>query len=98
MALELRHLRYVERVGARGSFTRAALQLGIAQSTLSQQVLAIERELGLTLFERHPRGATPTEAGEEFVADARATLAAFDATVSRAARRASGEIGTLTIG
>ena len=98
MALELRHLRYVERLGATGSFSRAAMQLGIAQSTLSQQIAAIERELGLTLFERHPRGATVTEAGEEFLSDARATLAAFDATVSRAARRANGEVGTLDVG
>lgn len=98
MALELRHLRYVERVGAHGSFSRAALQLGVAQSTLSQQVLAVERELGLTLFDRHPRGATLTRAGEEFVADAREALAAFDTTVARAARRASGDVGTLRIG
>jgi len=98
MALELRHLRYVERVAAKGTFSRAATQLGIAQSTLSQQVLAIERELGIALFDRHPRGATLTEAGREFVRDASVALASFDDAVSRAQRRANGTAGTLRVG
>ncbi len=98
MTLDLRQLRSVVEIAEQGSFSRAAARLGIAQPTLSQRILELERELGIDLFERHPRGASLTEAGRVFSADARATLAAFDATLERAGRFARGEAGTLDVG
>ena len=98
MALEIRQLRYVVEVADQQNFSRAAERLGIAQPALSQQVLKVERELGHDLFLRHPRGALVTAAGEAFVADARAAIAAFDAAVERAGRRGRGELGQLTVG
>jgi len=47
-----------------GSFTRAAAQLGISQSALSQTVQALERRLNLKLLNRTTRSVSPTEAGE----------------------------------
>jgi len=98
MALDIRQLRYVVEVADRGNFSRAAERLGIAQPALSQQVLKVERELGVELFHRHPRGAAVTPAGEAFVEDARAAVAAFDGALDRAGRRARGETGQLTLG
>jgi DNA-binding transcriptional LysR family regulator len=98
MALEIRQLRYVVEVADQQHFSRAAERLGIAQPALSQQVLKVERELGYDLFLRHPRGALVTPAGEAFVDDARAAVAAFDEALERAGRRGRGETGRLTVG
>ncbi len=98
MALEVRHLRYVVQVADDGSLSRAAQRLGVTQPTLSQQVLKVERELGFSLFDRHPRGASPTPAGAAFLSDARTAIGAFDDAVERATRRARGETGELFVG
>jgi DNA-binding transcriptional LysR family regulator len=47
-----------------GSFTRAAAQLGVTQSALSQTVRVLERRLDLKLLNRTTRSVSPTEAGE----------------------------------
>lgn len=47
-----------------GSFTRAAAQLGVSQSALSQTIRALERRLDLKLLNRTTRSVSPTEAGE----------------------------------
>jgi DNA-binding transcriptional LysR family regulator len=55
-----------------GSLSAAARALGLAQPTLGRQVEALERELGVALFERHGRGLRPTEAGLRLLDHARA--------------------------
>lgn len=65
--MDLRHLRYVVALGQTRHFTRAAEALGIAQPALSQAIAALERELGVTLFERTSRSVRLTTAGTAFL-------------------------------
>jgi DNA-binding transcriptional LysR family regulator len=76
--MELRQLRYLDAVARHRSFTRAALELHIAQSALSQQVGRLERELGVELLRRTTRRVEVTEAGEIVLARARRVLAEMD--------------------
>ncbi|MBK1661065.1 LysR family transcriptional regulator [Paracraurococcus ruber] len=98
MALELRHLRYFVAVAQEGHITRAAERLGMQQPPLSQQIKALEREIGVQLFRRKARGVEPTDAGRGFLADALAVLARVDEAVEAARRTAAGQQGRLRIG
>src|SRR5256885_10692355 len=72
--MELRHFRYFVAVAEEHSFAQAARRLRVAQPALSKQIRDLETELGVTLFERIPRGVRLTRSGEAFLADARGTL------------------------
>jgi DNA-binding transcriptional LysR family regulator len=76
--MELRQLRYLDAVASHRSFTRAALDLHIAQSALSQQVSRLEGELGVELLRRTTRSVHVTEAGELVLTRARRALAEAD--------------------
>jgi len=64
-------LRYVDQVARSGSIQRAAKELNIAASAVNRQILLLEQELGVTLFERMPRGMRLTSAGDTVVTLAR---------------------------
>jgi LysR family tcuABC transcriptional regulator len=72
--MELRQLRYFVRVVELGSISRAALDLNLVQSALSQQITRLEGELSTRLLQRSPQGVTPTEAGVAFFREAQLTL------------------------
>ena len=72
--MELRQLEYLAAVVSHGSFGRAAQEIYVTQSALSQQIARLEDELGLTLLVRGPKGVEPTPAGVEFLDHARAIL------------------------
>ncbi|MHB0841516.1 LysR family transcriptional regulator [Stutzerimonas nitrititolerans] len=61
--MELRQLKYFTCLYEEGSVTKAAQRLNIVQPALSMQIAKLEEELGQPLFERTPKGMTPTEAG-----------------------------------
>jgi LysR family hydrogen peroxide-inducible transcriptional activator len=86
-AVNLRDLEYVVAVADRQHFGRAAAACNVSQPTLSGQILKLEAELGLRLFEREGRGARVSDRAAAVVAQARATLAAA-AGVTEAARAA----------
>jgi DNA-binding transcriptional LysR family regulator len=96
--MELRHLRYFVAVAHEGHITRAAERLHIAQPPLSQQIKALETEIGAPLFVRHPRGVALTDAGRSFLGDAEAILATVDQAAQRARRSARGETGRIAVG
>lgn len=95
--MDLRQLRYFAAVARAGHLTRAAGALGIQQPPLTQQVRRLESELGLALFERHPKGMRLTEAGQALLPDAERLLADFDALRQRLRERAEGDCGTLAV-
>ena len=64
--IALRQIRAVIAVCEEGSFTRAAERENATQSGISQHVAAVERTLGVRLFERSPRGIVPTPAGQRY--------------------------------
>src|SRR3712207_6799476 len=65
--LDVKRLRVLREVAARGSFSAAAESLAYTQSAVSQQIAALEREAGTTLVQRSARGVRLTEAGEAVV-------------------------------
>jgi DNA-binding transcriptional LysR family regulator len=75
-------LQYFLAVVDEGSFTKAAVRLSVAQPSLSQQIAALEKDVGGRLLERMPRGVRLTNAGRAFEPEARAAVAA----VARARR------------
>jgi DNA-binding transcriptional LysR family regulator len=96
--MELRHLRYFVAVAHEGHVTRAAEKLRIQQPPLSQQIRALEREIDATLFVRHPRGVSLTDAGRAFLVDAESILAEVEHAKIRARRTARGEVGRIAVG
>lgn len=72
--METRHLKSFLKIADMGSISRAAESLGIAQPSLSQQLLRLEDELHFSLFRRNARGVTLTEAGRIFQEHARNIL------------------------
>ena len=96
--MELRHLRYFIAVAEELHFGRAAQVLGISQPPLSQQIQALEQEVGARLFERTNRRVELSEAGRLFLEEARLVLAQVDKAADVARRAQLGELGELKIG
>jgi DNA-binding transcriptional LysR family regulator len=84
MDLELRHLRCLVAIVDAGTFTDAAIELGISQAAVSRNLMALEQVLGVRLLHRTSRTVTPTTAGVHALAQARQVLAAADNLVAEA--------------
>lgn len=96
--MELRHLRYFVAVVDERQFVRAAAELHVAQSALSQQIRDLERELGTELLVRDRRGVTPTPAGEVLLGHARAVLDRVQRARAEVAQLTGLLAGTLRVG
>ena len=81
-----------------GSLTRAAAELGYAQPSVSEQVRALEKSLGVQLFRRVGRGVVPTTVADTLRPHAERTLAAAEETRRAAQAVKSFETGTIRFG
>lgn len=96
--MELRQLRYFVAVAEEEHFSHAASREFIASSSVSEQIKALERDLGARLFERTSRHVRLTEAGRALLIVARHILDDVGAAREAVARTAEGSIGTLRLG
>jgi len=96
--MELRHLRYFLAVAEELNFTRAAKRLNIAQPPLTQQIKALEAEMGVALFDRTGYRVVLTDAGRSFMPQVIRILGDVRNAVSIAQRAAAGKVGQVRVG
>ncbi|RVB79672.1 LysR family transcriptional regulator, partial [Mesorhizobium sp. M7A.F.Ca.CA.002.04.1.1] len=87
MAFTIRQLQFFIAVAEQGTVSGAAQNLSISQSSVTEAIKELESDLGVELFERHPRGLNITHKGHQFLRHATKILA----DVSDARRSFSGE-------
>ncbi|MET8629173.1 LysR family transcriptional regulator [Kitasatospora sp. NPDC004669] len=95
--MTLDDLRVFAAVCRAGSLSAVARDLDCSQSAVSQHVKRLERELGLTLIERHPRGVVPTKAGHHLQTAVATGLGGIDHALRTLAELARGEGGSVRI-
>lgn len=78
MDVELRQLRCLVAIAEQGTFTDAAIALGVSQAAVSRTLASLERALGVRLLRRTSREVTPTAAGQRVLAQARRVLGEVD--------------------
>lgn len=88
MRTTLRQLRYFVVIARERSLSRAATQLGVAQPALSQNMRALEEDIGAPLFQRHAKGMTLTPEGERLVGEAQRLLGQMSELRTRVTGRA----------
>lgn len=72
--MDIRQLRYIVEIAEKGNVSKASETLYISQSGLNQQLIRIEKELGVSIFERTTHSLTITEAGQEVLKYAREAI------------------------
>lgn len=95
--MDVRRLRHFVAVAETLHFGRAAERLRMTQPPLSQSIIALERQLGATLFVRTKRSVALTPFGEQWLEPVRAALAHLDELAESARRIRQGETGRLTL-
>lgn len=98
MSFEIRQLRYAIAAADHGSFYRAARALDVEQSTLSRNILKLERSIGMPIFERSRAGVTTTIAGNAFIRGAKPMVATADKLVAMMRAAGQGRAGGLLLG
>ena len=96
--MDLKQLEYFVRVAELGSFTRASIELDVAQPALSRQVRMLEVELRQTLLVRNGRGAVPTEAGKILMDHGRGILHQVQRAREDLGRLRGGVSGRVNVG
>lgn len=96
--MEVHQLRYFCAVAEAGSFTRAAEREQVAQPSLSQQILKLEEELGVRLFDRLGRSVRLTDLGQIFLPRARAILNELKTAKEEVAEKESSVSGPVVVG
>lgn len=95
--MEIRQLQCFVAVAEELHFRKAGERLGLSQPALSDRISALELELGFALFFRTTRQVSLTQAGSEFLRDAKRILADIDKSVSKARHTADSELKNLRV-
>ncbi|WP_017579493.1 LysR family transcriptional regulator [Nocardiopsis valliformis] len=95
--LDLRRLQLLREFSARGTIVATANALGYTPSAVSQQLATLERETGVALLDRSPRGAELTDAGQLLVNQAEEILALVEAAESVLAEQSNIALGVVTV-
>src|SRR5215470_5539398 len=95
--MDLKHLRTFSTVAELGSVSKAALKLRVAQPALSRQIIDLERELGLKLFDRIGRRLSLTRAGHQLLESCRGVLGQVAAVEEQARLFQGGQVGALKV-
>ncbi|GLS99085.1 LysR family transcriptional regulator [Sphingobium jiangsuense] len=98
MPFDIRQLRYAIAAADHGSFYRAARALDVEQSTLSRNILKLERVVGVRIFERSRAGISMTIAGTQFIRSARPMVTNADKLVATMRAAGQGRAGGLMVG
>ncbi|MFC0680576.1 LysR substrate-binding domain-containing protein [Lysobacter korlensis] len=96
--LKIRHLVLVTTIADEGTLLRTAESLHVTQPVVTRGLREVEDVLGVSLFERLPRGVTPTEYGRPFIERARSILAELRTAGEEVRLLKSGQLGTVTVG
>jgi LysR family transcriptional regulator, regulator for bpeEF and oprC len=95
---KLRALRYLAAAAEAGSFSGAARSLDLSIAAVSKQITALERELGLQLFERHAQGLSLTASGAGYLEACQPALAILAEAEQQATSTNSRVRGTVVVG
>lgn len=98
MSFDIRQLQYAIAAADHGSFYRAARALDIEQSTLSRNILKLERAIGMPIFERSRAGVRLTLAGSAFIGGAKPLVNSADKLVAMMRAAGQGRAGGLRLG
>lgn len=96
--MKLSYLKAIVSVAEKGSLRAAARHLGMAQPALSRSIQQAEIDLGVTLFERHATGVTPTVAGRHYLQRASAILLDMERARDEVLQLAGSTLGKVTVG
>ncbi len=96
--LKLRHLTLVTAIAEHGSIMRAAEAMHVTQPVVTRGLQEVEAIVGVSLFDRGPRGVSMTIYGESFVDHSRAVLAQLRQAGQQIELLAQAELGTVTVG
>lgn len=96
--MDIKQLRYFIAIAEEGSLSGAAQRVNVAQPSLSQHVLSLERELGVQLLERSPRGVSMTQSGEILLSHAREIARSLELAVEAVRQSGSEPVGDVSFG
>ena len=96
--MDLRQIEYIVKIADEGSITKAAAQCYISQSGLNQQLLKLEKELGVPLFHRSKYELRPTQAGQIYLTYGRRILEEKREAYARIHDLAKNNTGSFRIG
>jgi DNA-binding transcriptional LysR family regulator len=96
--IDVKQMRYFVAVAETLHFRRAAERLHISQPPLSRQIAALEKSLGVRLFDRTSRRPALTHAGQKFLEDAQAVIISFDQACRNAQLAERGDLGHIGVG